>query len=229
MPDKTAFFWSSGKDSAFALHQILNNTAYKVEHLITTINKDLNRVTMHGTPIELLKKQLDSIGLPYSFMKLSTSATMEEYEAMIQSSMHMISNKGITNAAFGDIFLEDLRDYRINQMNSLGFQSLFPIWKRDTKELINEFINHGFKAVVVCVNEVMGPDFLGREIDHSFLKDLPKGIDPCGENGEFHTFCYDGPIFREPINFHLGEKVKRYYPNPTGEGEVDFWFQDLMA
>ncbi|MEQ8904316.1 diphthine--ammonia ligase [Ekhidna sp.] len=229
MQYKTAFFWSSGKDSALALHYLLNDPAYKIEHLITTINKDLNRVTMHGTPIELLKKQLDSIGLPYSFMKLSTSATIDEYEAMMQSSMHMISNKGIAHTAFGDIFLEDLRDYRINQMNRLGFQPLFPIWKRDTKELIHEFINHGFKAVIVCVNEVMGPDFLGREIDHSFLKDLPKDIDPCGENGEFHTFCYDGPIFGKPIDFRLGEKVKRSYPNPEGDGEVDFWFIDLIT
>lgn len=228
MHNRTAFFWSTGKDSALALYHLLQDQSISVTRLITTINNDLQRVIMHGTPIHLVKRQLKSLNIPSYLMPIETSATMEAYEHGLSLIIQDIKSEGIHQVAFGDIFLEDLKSYRINQMSQLGMGALFPIWKRDTQELLIEFIELGFKAIVVCANEKLGSNFLGREINESFLSELPEGIDPCGENGEFHTFCYDGPIFNKPIEFQLGKKVKHSYPNPTGDGEVNFWFQDLI-
>ncbi|WP_425391909.1 ATP-binding protein [Ekhidna sp.] len=225
---KVVFHWSSGKDSALALHHLLNSPDVQVSHLVTTINKSLQRVTMHGTPIGLVKAQLESIGVPHSFIELPESPSMEVYEKCMEYKLSELKDHGITHAAFGDIFLEDLKKYREKEMGKIGFDCLFPIWEKNTTQLIHEFINTGFKAVTICVNDQLGEDFLGREIDDEFLKDLPSSIDPCGENGEFHTFCYEGPIFKQPVNYKLGEKVKRSYPNPSVKGEVDFWFQDLI-
>lgn len=230
MPDKntTVFHWSSGKDSALAFHYLQKNDSYQVNQLITTINEQYNRVTMHGTPLKLLERQVESIGIDHRLIELPQSPSMDEYEQQMKTAMLRLRQEGYTHAAFGDIFLEDLKSYREKEMESLGFQSVFPLWKKDTRALIKQFIDLGFKAVIVCANDQLGEKFLGRTIDQSFLDDLPSGIDPCGENGEFHTFCYDGPIFKTPIQFHLGEKIKRTYPNPSGEDSVDFWFIDLV-
>ncbi|WP_420577924.1 ATP-binding protein [Ekhidna sp.] len=230
MPDKkkTVFHWSSGKDSALALHYLLKRADVQISHLVTTINQSLRRVTMHGTPISLVKAQLGSIGLPHSFIELPESPSMKVYEKCMEDKLLKLKDQGMTHAAFGDIFLEDLKKYREEEMKKVHLECLFPIWKKDTTQLIHEFIEQGFKAVTVCVNDQLGEDFLGREIDDEFLKDLPPSIDPCGENGEFHTFCYDGPVFKQPIDFKLGEKVKRSYPNPSRDGEVYFWFIDLL-
>lgn len=228
MSKKTVFNWSSGKDSAMALFHLQNDPNVKVSHLITTINKHHDRVTMHGTPVSLLKEQLRSLGLPYSLVELPESPSMEAYEVQIGNIMSSLKSNGIIYSAYGDIFLEDLKIYREKEMKKIGLECLFPIWKRSTTELIKEFIDLGFKAKIVCANDQLGTDFLGREIDYSFLSDLPVNIDPCGENGEFHTFCYDGPLFNSPIHFDLGEKVKRSYPNPVGDGTTDFWFVDLI-
>ncbi|WP_370087241.1 diphthine--ammonia ligase [Ekhidna sp.] len=225
---KTVFHWSSGKDSALALHQLLQKEEIEVSHLVTTINQSLQRVTMHGTPVDLVKRQLASIDLPFSFIELPENPSMEVYEECMKDHMQKLKSEGITHAAFGDIFLEDLKAYRENEMKALGFDCQFPLWKKDTRTLIHEFIELGFKAITVCVNDELGSKFLGRQIDNEFLNNLPYSIDPCGENGEFHTFCYDGPIFKKPIEFKLGEKVKRSYPEPSGDGHVNFWFIDLM-
>ncbi|MEO9484460.1 MAG: diphthine--ammonia ligase [Ekhidna sp.] len=226
--NKTVFHWSSGKDSALALYYLLQDSRYKVDKLITTINEHYGRVTMHGTPQALLEKQVESLGIDHDVIKLSQSASMEAYEQQMKESMNQLSSKGFTQSAFGDIFLEDLKSYREKEMNRFGFKTVFPLWKKNTSILIDEFLSLGFKAVIVCANDRLGERFLGRTIDQSFIEDLPVGIDPCGEHGEFHTFCYDGPIFKKPISFRLGEKTKRSYPNPSGDGEVDFWFQDLL-
>ncbi len=226
---KTVFYWSSGKDSALALYRLILNPSFDVSHLVTTVNEHYDRVTMHGTPIVLLKKQIESLGLGNSLIKLPESASMEIYEDAVQKAMKQLKSQEYTHAAFGDIFLEDLKNYREKEMKNLGFQSVFPLWKQDTLLLIKEFISLGFKAVVVSANDQLGERFLGRVIDQSFIEDLPSGIDPCGENGEFHTFCYDGPIFKNSISFQLGDKVKRSYPNPTGNGQVHFWFVDLLV
>lgn len=229
MPDnnKTVFHWSSGKDSALALYYLQQDSEYKIDHLVTSVNQHYQRVTMHGTPISLLQKQIEAIGLTHSMIELPENPSMEEYEKCMGEAMNKLHQQGFRFASFGDIFLEDLKAYREREMESLDFKTIFPLWKKDTKSLITEFIRLGFKAVVVCANDAMGEQFLGRTIDQAFVDELPVGIDPCGENGEFHTFCYDGPIFRQPVPFGFGKKIKRSYPNPSGDGSVEFWFIDL--
>ncbi len=229
MPDnpKTVFHWSSGKDSALALYYLQQNSEFKINHLVTTVNQHYQRVTMHGIPIPLLERQIKAIDLSHSKIELPENTSMEIYEKSMKKAMNELFEQGFRYAAFGDIFLEDLKAYREREMHSFGFGTVFPLWKKDTNLLINEFIELGFKALVVCANEKMGKQFLGRTIDRAFIEELPEGIDPCGENGEFHTFCYDGPIFKEPVAFQRGETIKRSYPNPSGEGSVDFWYLDL--
>ncbi len=144
-------------------------------------------------------------------------------------------NNGYKDCAFGDIFLEDLRAYREKQLAQMNITGHFPLWKRDTKELLNEFLGLGFKSIVICAkSELLDSSFVGRVIDQDFINDLPENVDPCGENGEFHTFCYDGPIFNEAVNFTVGEKVFRAYNNPqkdeqhSNEDKIGFWFCDLV-
>ena len=228
MLNKTVFHWSSGKDSALALYHLKNSSKVEVNHLVTTINKHHQRVTMHGTPVHLLEQQLIATQLPYSLIELPESPSMSEYESLLSKHMRNLQKEGISHSAFGDIFLEDLKVYREKEMQKIGMECHFPIWQRNTKDLIAEFIDLGFRAKIVCCNDVMGSDFLGCEVNADFIKDLPKEIDPCGENGEFHTFCYDGPIFSKPVSFKLGKKIKRAYPDPKGEGNVNFWFIDLL-
>jgi uncharacterized protein (TIGR00290 family) len=154
---------------------------------------------------------------------------MAEYDGLMEETVEELRKEGFTHAGFGDIFLEDLRAYREKQLNNLGIKSVFPLWKRDTTQLIHEFINLGFKAIVICASDdLLGDNFVGTEIDKNFFESLPFGVDPCGENGEFHTFCYDGPIFSEPIKFTIGEKLLREYDKPNGEGKTGFWFLDLV-
>ena len=225
--NKTVFHWSSGKDSALALYYLLNDSTYQTDHLVTSVNDHYERVTMHGTPLRLLEAQFESIGLKNSLIRLPLSPSMDVYEQEMEKSMTFLKEAGYSYAAFGDIFLEDLKTYREKEMKRLGFETVFPLWKKDTTSLIQNFVDLGFKAVIVCANDLLGADFLGRTIDMDLVRELPDEVDPCGENGEFHTFCYDGPIFRKTIDFSLGEKIKRSYPDPDGKGTVDFWFQEL--
>ncbi len=156
---------------------------------------------------------------------------MEVYNDLMNQALNKFQNEGFTHCGFGDIFLEDLRTYREDQLKPFGISSSFPLWKRNTTELIIEFLALGFKAITVCIkSDLLDESFIGREIDESFLKDLPKNVDPCGENWEFHTFCYDGPIFTHPVKFRKGEKVLREYPNPEKKDDsIGFWFIDLVG
>jgi len=217
--------WSSGKDSALALYYSNTQKEYKVEKLLTTINKDLSRVTMHGVRKELLLNQAKKLGLPIQISELSAETSMEEYNQKMKEATDSFMNEGFTHSLFGDIFLEDLKQYREDQLKEIGLVPVFPLWKRNTKKLISEFIDLGFKAVVVCTNsKYLEDSFCGRIIDHEFIKDLPENVDPCGENGEFHTFVFDGPIFKSPVEFEIGEKVRRSYK--PAEKEEDNCFQD---
>ncbi|WP_372936756.1 diphthine--ammonia ligase [Seonamhaeicola sp.] len=232
---KTYFNWSSGKDSALALYHLLQNENYTVDELITTVNSHYNRVSMHGLRNELLQAQTNAIGIKSSFIELPEMPDMATYETIMNKTISRLKNDGFTHAAFGDIFLEDLRTYRENQLVKQGFKAVFPIWKRNTKELLNEFLDLGFKTIVVCANsKYFNKDFVGTVINKDFIKNLPKGVDPCGENGEFHTFCFDGPIFKNPINFEMGDKVYREYTNPktnNSDCESDnygVWYCDLI-
>jgi len=185
---------------------------------------------MHGLRRSLLEAQIKSIEIPCQTIELPENTDMETYGNIMQKSVQRLKDQGYLTSGFGDIFLEDLRAYREKQLAALGIECVFPLWKRDTKEIMVEFLKLGFKAIVVCINnQVLDESFVGRELDASFLNDLPENVDPCGENGEFHTFCYDGPIFKKPIHFEVGEKSYREYPAPDeGESNYGFWFCDLL-
>ncbi|MBD3904689.1 diphthine--ammonia ligase [Chryseobacterium sp. Ch-15] len=234
MKPKALFNWSSGKDSALALYKTLKEDQFEVITLLTSINKEFQRISMHGVHVSLLEKQAESLGFPLIKMEIPKEPSMEEYSEIMSKTMNEIKSQGVTHSIFGDIFLEDLRKYRENQLQPIGMEGVFPLWKQNTTELINEFLSLGFKTIVTCVNETyLDKSFAGRIIDTDFIKDLPENVDPCGENGEFHTFTFDGPIFKKPIDFEIGEIVKKTYPKPkTDENEEDgeyvFWFCDLI-
>ncbi len=232
---KTYFNWSSGKDSALALYYLLQDDRYAVDELITSINSHYNRVSMHGLRKELLVAQTEAINITSNLIELPEMPSMEIYEQKMLETVSRLKNEGFTHSAFGDIFLEDLRVYKEEQLAKQKLKAVFPIWKRDTKELINEFLDLGFKTIVVCANsKYFNEDFVGTVIDKNFIDNLPEGVDPCGENGEFHTFCFDGPIFNNPIPFTIGEKVYREYKNPNTNESIcendsyGVWYCDLI-
>ncbi|PJJ68275.1 Dph6-related ATP pyrophosphatase [Chryseobacterium geocarposphaerae] len=235
MNPKAIFNWSSGKDSALALYKTLKEDRFEVTSLLTSINKESQRISMHGVHVSLLEKQAESLGFPLIKMELPKEPSMEEYREIMSKTTGTIQSQGITHSIFGDIFLEDLRKYREDQLKTIGMNGVFPLWKIDTTNLIHEFLDLGFKTIVTCVNETyLDKSFAGRIIDHDFIKDLPENVDPCGENGEFHTFTFDGPIFKNPVDFEVGEIVKKTYPKPKTneidqEGEYVFWFCDLIS
>jgi len=207
--------WSGGKDSSLALYQIQKSGRYEITSLITTVTSEYDRVSMHGLRTVLLEQQVESINIPLEKVFISKNASNDEYESKFNEVLSRFKQSGIKEVVFGDLYLEDIKKYREALLQKIGMQCVFPIWKRDTAKLALEFIESGFKAVTVCVDSnVLGEEFAGREFNKQFLNDLPEGIDPCGENGEFHTFVYDGPIFKNRIGHHLGEIVlrdKRFY------------------
>lgn len=238
---KSVFNWSGGKDSALCLYHVLQQKQFHIENLLTTLNSTTSRITMHGVRQELLQQQAASLDLPLQQIMLSESASMIAYNTLMEKTMLSLQQQGITHAIFGDINLEDLRQYREEQLAKVGMKAVFPLWGRATDELVREFISLGFKAVVVSVNaRLLGESFLGRILDESFLSDLPAGVDPAGENGEFHTFVFDGPIFKQPIKYSIGEKVLKSYGISADETEecfkendppafdTSFWFCDLL-
>ena len=238
------FHWSGGKDSALALHHVRQSRSHAIKYLLTSVNPEFQRVSMHGVRVDLLERQARAVGVPLHILEVPTMPTMQVYNtAMRETLQGFVREEAIGHSIYGDIFLEDLRDYRLGELAKVPMEGVFPIWKRPTKDLITEFIESGFKAVTVCVNgRVLGAEFVGREIDRAFIDDLPDGVDVCGENGEFHSFVYDGPIFREPVPVCIGEKVfRRYEPVSADDGsdsyqghdraEVDsgFWYCDLLS
>lgn len=224
------FNWSTGKDSALALYRVLNAEEYSVKKLVTSINGHYDRVSMHGLRREMMELQIKALNIPSQTIELSEKPTMEEYEQQMTDAVNDLKSEGLHTAVFGDIFLEDLKAYREKQLSGVGVKCVFPLWKEDTKVLLQEFLDLGFKAITVCVDaQKLGEEFVGRIIDEQFIKDLPEDVDPCGENGEFHTFCFAGPIFKEEIKFKKGEVVKKVYPNPTNKDEeIGFLFCDIL-
>ncbi len=209
-PEPILFCWSGGKDSAMALHTILQRDDVRVTALLTTVTEGYERISMHGVRRELLERQAQSIGLPLHEVRIPAQCVNPIYESRMEDALRVHYNQGVRKVAFGDIFLEDLRAYREKNLARIGMTALFPIWKRDTRELIRFFLAQRFRAIAVCVDpKVLDRRFAGRELDESFFPDLPPGIDPCGENGEFHTFVFDGPIFRSPIPVRTGDVVDR--------------------
>jgi uncharacterized protein (TIGR00290 family) len=202
--------WSGGKDSSMALYEIRKANSYEVAALLTTITEDYDRISMHGVRRALLEQQADALGIPLRKIPIPKDSTNAIYESRMRALLEGGLREGVDTVAFGDIFLEDLKLYREKNLAQLGMKGLFPIWKRDTVELAQTFIKLGFKAVLTCVDTaILAPSFAGRPYDADLLRDLPANVDPCGENGEFHSFAFDGPIFKRRINHALGEVVKR--------------------
>jgi uncharacterized protein (TIGR00290 family) len=209
-PEPILFCWSGGKDSAMALHTMVRQNEVRIAALLTTVTEGYDRVSMHGVRRELLRQQAESLRLPLHEVFIPPKCGNPLYEARMEEALLIFFERGIRRVAFGDIFLEDLRLYRERNLARVAMQAIFPIWKRETRDLIREFHAARFRSVAVCVDsKVLAPSFAGRELDESFFADLPPGVDPCGENGEFHTFVFDGPIFSCPIDFTLGEVVQR--------------------
>lgn len=230
MAYKSLFNWSGGKDSALALYHTLKNPDHEVKYLMTSLNSEADRISMHGVRRSMLEAQVRAIGLPLSILSLPGEISMDDYDKLMRKQMAGFIDQGITHSVFGDIFLEDLKKYREQRLAEVGLKGHFPLWKRDTRELIKEFLSLGFKTMVVSVDgSKLDQSFAGRELDQSFLDDLPSDVDPCGENGEFHTFVFEGPIFDKPVPFTKGEVVgKEYKLSGETDKTVTYWFQDLL-
>lgn len=242
---KAIFNWSGGKDSSLCLYKILRNRDYEIRWLLTTVNAEYQRISMHGVRVELLERQAASLDLPLIKVEMPRALSMRTYDVTMSGVLNALSAQGAEASIFGDIFLEDLRRYREERLAEVDLRGVFPLWRISTDLLAREFIDLGFKAIVVCVNDRhLDRSFVGREIDADFLNDLPEGVDPCGEYGEFHSFVVDGPIFNRPIDVTTGEVVHRKYELPAAEdddssydcdrdsrdshSDSGFWYCDLL-
>jgi uncharacterized protein (TIGR00290 family) len=232
------FNWSGGKDSTLALHYALQDPTIEIRYLITTVTEKYNRVSMHGVREALLIKQAESIGIPLYQIRLGEMPDMETYDSTMEKHLSKFKEEGITHSIFGDIFLEDLRLYRENKLAEIGLQAIFPLWQKNTRKLIEEFLNLSYKTVIVCTQNNL-ENICGKVISLDLIDQLPADIDPCGENGEFHTFAFEGPIFRNKIAFTIGDKVFRTYNAPaktTADKDSlcsttalsGFWYIDLL-
>ena len=228
------FNWSGGKDSTLALHYALQDETIEIKYLVTTVTEKYNRVSMHGVRESLLLKQAESIGIPLYQIRLPEMPDMETYDNTMRNYLSKFKDEGITHSIFGDIFLEDLRKYREEKLSEIGLKAIFPLWKKDTTLLIDEFLKLNSKTIIVCAQQSL-QYICGKVIGKDLISSLPKNIDPCGENGEFHTFAFEGPIFKKIINFELGELVYRTYNNPKLDNEsgsksdyFGFWYIDLV-
>jgi len=217
--ERVLLSWSGGKDSALALYEIERAGECEIAALLTTVTDATGRIGMHAVRRELVARQAESLRLPLRELMVPPFPANDVYEAAMRGVLEEFAASGVRRVAFGDLFLEDIRTYREGMLAGLGLQGLYPVWGRDTSMLVREFLEVGFRAVLVCVDvEVLDASFAGRELDRALLAELPAGVDPCGENGEFHTFVFDGPGFRSPIAFERGD-VRR---------ESSFAFCDLV-
>jgi uncharacterized protein (TIGR00290 family) len=207
---RVAVSWSSGKDSAWSLHLLRQDPSIEVVALVTTLNEQFDRVAMHAVRRELLELQAKSLGLPLWTVPLPWPCSNDEYELRMTALCKRATGEAVQAIVFGDLFLADIRAYREKQLSGTGLKPLFPVWQIPTAELARTMIASGLRAKITCVDpKVLSKEFAGRDFDSQFLADLPPQIDPCGENGEFHSFVYDGPGFREPIPVSVGEIVER--------------------
>ena len=230
---KAVFNWSGGKDSAHALLRAQQSGKYEIAALLTTVNRDTHRSTMHGIPTVLLQMQAESIGLPLYIVDLTPKGNMEDYGTAMSRAVEHFKTQGVTRFIFGDIFLHDVRKYREQQLAPHGIEVVEPLWGKSSEEVMNDFLVSGFRTVVVTtMADGLGADAIGREIDRGFIASLPASTDPNGENGEYHTFCYDGPIFRQSVPFQLGRPFSQNYDIRLDNGTVktySYWFADLQA
>lgn len=219
MKKKILLSWSSGKDSAWSLHVLRQQGTYEIAGLITTINSAFDRVAMHSSRRELVEMQAEAAGLPLIRVPLPWPCSNVDYECAMKKVCDQAIAEGVKAIAFGDLFLADIRAYRERQLKDTGLEPLFPLWLVPTDTLAREMIHGGLRAKLVCIDpKKLAPEFAGREFDERLLHDFPPGIDPCGENGEFHSFVYAGPMFSREIPVKAGERVQR-------DG---FWYADLL-
>jgi len=235
---KSIFNWSGGKDSALALYHCLQNPDIEIKYLLTTVNDSVNRISMHGVRESLLNRQAEEIGIPLYQVRLPEMPGMQEYDDTMRYHLEKLRGEGITHSIFGDIFLEDLKAYRDQRLAEVGLTGIYPLWKRHSHELINEFLSLGFGTVIACTQERLG-HLVGEEITPELIAALPDDVDVCGENGEFHTFAFKGPIFKNEIKYQTGERVFKEYNAPKNADDTclspndekpksGFWYCDLL-
>lgn len=215
MKEKVIVAWSGGKDSALALYEVLETGRYEVQALLTTVTQGSDRISIHGVRRVLLEQQGRALEIPLDVTFISKGASDEEYKRELLQAFKRHRDNGVSSVMFGDIFLEDILEFREHILAEAGLNGIFPLWKKDTRALAHRFINLGFKAVITSVDaNVLGKEFVGREYDERFLAALPTNVDPCGENGEFHSFVYGGPMFHWSVSFTKGEvglRENRFY------------------
>ncbi len=210
MKKRTLISWSTGKDSAWAFYQLKDQSEYDLVGLFCTINKEFSRTAMHAVRVELLQMQASSMGLPLDIVEIPHPCSNAEYERIMEDFVAVAKSRNIECFAFGDLFLQEIRDYRIEKFKDTGITPIFPLWHQATDKLALEMINGGLRAVITCIDpKQLSDNFVGQEYDQAFLNALPENVDPCGENGEFHSFVYDAPMFNKKINISVEEKVER--------------------
>ena len=207
--------WSGGKDALMALHQLKKNDELHVDLLLSIINKDSQKTSLHEIPLHLLKMQAESLNCKFEFVEVPDQVDNKTYQQLIHKKWISLLERNYQYAVFGDIFLEDIRTFREQQLQSAGLKGVFPIWKTSTVQLADFFIDQNYKAIVVsCEADQLDDSFCGKYYDREFIENLPSNVDPCGENGEFHTFCFDGPLFNKHITFNKLDKTSISYPSP---------------
>jgi uncharacterized protein (TIGR00290 family) len=236
----TILNWSGGKDATMALHQLREEKDVKIVSLLTTINAERRRITMHGVHEDLLQAQIKSIGESVELMELPENISMDKYSKITQGVAKNHFKEGVTHYAYGDINLTDLRQFRDTELAKNNITPIYPLWEKPTADLAQEFIKLGYKAIIVATSSnKLDDSFVGKLYDENFLNSLPKDVDPCGENGEFHTFVFDGPIFKTPINVTVGDKTYQTYTPSKNDDDCfcdkedqqdwdkGFWFCEL--
>ena len=225
-------FWSGGKDSSLALYIIQQSRPdLDVVYLVTTVNEEYQRISMHGVRQELLSLQAGLLGVPLFKMVVPNSASNQSYETALEQTFRKLKKEGISHIVYGDIFLEDLRSYRDAILQQHQLTGVYPLWKEDTAALVRKFLELGFRTITCCISTAwLSEDWVGRELSADFISELPSNVDPCGENGEFHTFCFDGPIFRKALRFKLGSReFKPLSVHTISDSKPSgFWYVDLL-
>lgn len=228
---KVNLSWSGGKDSALALYYLQKDANYEVVGLHTTFGQDTKRVGMHGVHETLIEAQAASIGLPLDKIYYPASGDNRVYEKALGDYLQILESRGVHHLAYGDILLEDLKKYREEKLEEKGFTGIFPLWKRNTREVSEEILDLGFKTKICATGENIGSHWIGQDYSSDFLKKLPPEVDPCGENGEFHSFCFQGPIFTYALDIHCREVFQKSYELKNVKGEIEiknYLFADLL-
>lgn len=226
-----AISWSGGKDSGLMLHKLMNDERYEIVELHTAISTETDRVSMHGISKDLIRVQAESIGLPIHFIPIAPDSTNANYEKALNEYYSNLKNKGVDHIGFGDIFLEDLKAYRDQLLKENGLKGVYPLWQNQTTSLVKEFLALDFQTLICCAKQSLFPKSIcGQVLDHPMINSFDSNIDPCGENGEFHSYVYDGPIFQYPVEVEVGDTIVHTYEHKLSSGELirtAFEFADI--